>query len=177
MLNMRIDEAKSLFFDRPAVKSMMDRVSHRALGRFGSYLRTVARNLIKKRGKPSSSSQTRDEQGRFLEVGERPSGYFDASKPGQPPHRHSGHLHDFLFFAYDSSSQSVVVGPAYLSGRKADDVPAILEYGGVTTITSGKNRGKKKYIAPRPYMGPAFDAAEPKLPEMWDDAWAEFHSK
>jgi hypothetical protein len=150
MLGMQIKDAKSLFFDRPAVTSAMDKVSRGALSGFGAYLRTVARNLLKKRAK----------------------GPFDASEPGQPPKRHSGLLHDWLLFSWDQSSQSVVIGPAYLT-TKGEDVPETLEYSGVTTITAGKNRGQRKFIEARPYMGPAYDAAEPKLPEFWEQARAK----
>jgi len=150
MLGMRINEAKSMFFDRRAVKGMMDKISRRALSRIGSYVRTVMRNRLKKRG----------------------SNYWDSSQPGEPPKRHSGHLHDWTFFAYDNVAQNVVIGPADLRDRRGDNVPEILDRGGYTTITAGRNRGQKKYVAPRPFAGPSLDDAEPKFADFWQDAYA-----
>ena len=52
-------------------------------------------------------------------------------------------------------------------GAKAKNVPELLEYGGLATLTSGPEMGKKYKLAPRPYMGPALDANDEKLPGLW----------
>jgi hypothetical protein len=60
----------------------------------------------------------------------------------------------------------VLIGPALLHGRKgtgdnAEKLQA-LEYGGVTEINQ-----KRINLRPRPFMQPAYDENEKKLPEIW----------
>lgn len=90
------------------------------------------------------------------------------SKPGQPPHAHSGELRDLLYFSYDKASRGVVVGPAAFSRRTG--VPAVLEHGG-RTRTPKWWRGVSKYITirPRPTMLPALNRSRPKLAGFWKD--------
>lgn len=80
-----------------------------------------------------------------------------ASTPGSPPRNQTGRLRDNIFFSLDVQRESVVIGPALISAV-GEDVPEILEYGGLTTITAGPNEGHRRRIEPRPFMHPAFDA-------------------
>jgi len=62
-----------------------------------------------------------------------------------------------------------VVGPARLRGKETYGpvtVPELMEYG---DTVRGEGGGMHRYEA-RPYMGPAFDAGEEKLPELWADS-------
>lgn len=132
-----IQEAKANFFDRARVRKAVDRAKRRELARAGGFVRQVARRSIRKR--------------RAI------------SKPGQPPSSHEGSLRRFLFFAWDSRTESVVVGPASFRGSRA---PELLERGGkaeVRRITrkNGKRtvRTERADYRPRPYMRPALRTA------------------
>lgn len=139
MLDIKIDAMKKMFFDRAAVMKAADAGTRKVLSKFGSFVRTSAKSSIRKRRR--------------------------ASDPGMPPSSHTGLLKKFIFFGYDSSKKSVVIGPTLLNG-KAGTAPEALEHGGTATI---KQRGKKKTIVikKRPYMQPAFEKNLPQLPAMW----------
>lgn len=118
-----------------------------AMGRFGAYVRSAAKNSIKKRD--------------------------GSAQPGRPPHSHTGILKRFIFFSYDELNRSVVIGPEKLSGKNQGEAQFVLEYGGsVTASVRGRNGGRyqKRYnISARPYMNPAFEASKEKIPEVWKD--------
>jgi len=150
MIGYKLDKAKSMFFDRKTVMRSVDRATRRVLSKFGSYVRTSAKSSIRKRKRVSA--------------------------PGQPPSSHTGLLKKFIFFAYEPDEKNVVIGPIRLS-RKPGQAPDALEHGGQTTISRRRwRRGrrvtvtKKKRIAARPFMGPAFEREKPKLPAMWADS-------
>src|SRR5262245_52774098 len=107
-------EVKRLFFDRKAVMNALDRGARRALSRAGAFIRTAARSSIRSRR--------------------------TSSKPGAPPHSHTGLLKRFLFFSYDSAQRSVVVGPAKLN--RGSGAPKVLEHGGRATIQSWNPKTK-----------------------------------
>ena len=136
-------EMTQLFFDSKKVRRAVDRTTRRVLSKFGAFVRRSARSSIRKRKRISA--------------------------PGEPPSSHTGLLRRFIFFGYDRSRRSVVIGPMPLN-QKVGDAPEALEYGGVSTIAYGLRRERKKRrirIAARPYMGPAFEQEKPKLPAMW----------
>lgn len=139
MVQMKI---KSLFFDRPAVIAAVDAASRRALSRFGAFVRATAKSSIRRRKRPS--------------------------QPGCPPSSQTGLLKRFIFFAYDPTRRSVVIGPQRLN-QKNTDAPHTLEYGGWTTVAE-RGRKRRVFIAPRPYMQPAFDKERPNLPALWRDS-------
>jgi len=91
---------------------------------------------------------------------------------GGPPSSHTGLLRRLIFFGYDRSRRSVVIGPQRLN-QKIGDAPHALEHGGTSTVIEGL-RGKRKKrrvkMAARPYMGPAFEQEKPKLAAMWRDS-------
>jgi len=166
MLDMRI---KELFFDKARVVNAVDKARRAVLSKAGAFIRQRAKTSIRKRKAPSA--------------------------PGQPPSSHQGSLRRFLFFGYDPSADSVVVGPAKTNqvyfGRDrrpvTGTVPAVLEYGGQITVFEVHKFGRwqradlrsrrrlgglrSRYrtvtIRPRPYMRPALLAELPRLPALW----------
>jgi hypothetical protein len=130
---------KQLFFDRKRVTSALDKGTRKVLSQFGALVRKTARWSIRKRKR--------------------------SSLPGQPPSSHTGLLKRFLFYSYDDSRKSVVIGPAKLNAKKGY-VPEVLEYGGTTLLEIGKEK-KKVQIASRPYMNPAFEKTKTQLPQLW----------
>jgi len=133
-------EMTQLFFDSKKVRRSVDRATRRVLSKFGAFVRRTARSSIRKRKK--------------------------ASTPGSPPSSHIGLLKKFIWFGYEPAKRSVVIGPARLSQAGRGEAPHLLEYGGTDTI---ERRGKRKRakVRPRPFMGPAFEKEQPKLPAMW----------
>ena len=120
------------------------------------YVRTAARSSIRKRKR--------------------------VSEPDKPPSGHSGDLRRGIYFSYDPQRDSVVIGPVPLHGRNYRDAMQALEYGGTVTRyrrdwSKGRDaRGRgimKAYRATykaRPFMRPAFEQEQPKLPAMWQDS-------
>ena len=153
MIKMRM---KKMFFDRQAVISKVDAGTRKVLSRFGAFVRTSAKQSIK--NAPFSVKKKRGE--------DRTNFRKQTSSPGQPPYSRSGLLKKFIYFGYDTTKRSVVIGPEKLSGKNKGEAPSLLEYGGTT---QSNLRGKKRTvsIAARPYMGPAFEKEQPKLPAMW----------
>jgi hypothetical protein len=86
------------------------------------------------------------------------------SKPDEGPTNQTGLLKQNIFFVYDPHRRSVVIGPTLLNA------PATLEHGGVVVRKTRKGRSKRVVYAPRPYMGPAFQKENPKLPRLWRDS-------
>ena len=130
------------FFDDKSVRRALDRGTRKALSKFGAYVRRRAKSSIRKRKK--------------------------TSEPGQPPSSHTGKLRKYIYFGYDRTRRSVVIGALPFSSSRAQEV---LEHGGrarraVKTFRVG-SRGPLKSIdvpypgltaiyRPRPYMRPAF---------------------
>jgi len=127
-----------MFFDRASVIRAIDRTARRVLSKFGAYVRQRAKTSIRKRKK--------------------------ISLPGHPPHSHTGLLRRFIFFGYDASRRSVVVGPVAFR-RGTSTVPQILEYGGIV-----RRDGRRMRYRARPYMRPALQKEMPKLSSLWRDS-------
>jgi len=126
-----------MFFDRKAVRDAVDRAQRRVLVRAGQYVRRVAQHSIHRR--------------------------YGASRPGHPPHSHSGLLRDQIFYGYDRAAGSVFIGPRLF--RAARDVPGLLEEGGVSVW-----RRRPARYPPRPFMGPALERSEAKIADLWKDS-------
>ena len=136
-------EIKQLFFDRRAVTSRVAPATRKVLSKFGAFVRRTAKGSIRNRRA--------------------------AAPPGSPPSSHTGLLKKFIFFGYDPGRESVVIGPTRLDRRGQGEAPSLLEHGGQTTLVRRGKRKRATYRA-RPYMGPAFEKAQPKLPAMWRDS-------
>jgi hypothetical protein len=130
---------KAMFFDTRAVTSRVDSATRRVLSKFGAFVRTGARHSIRKRK--------------------------TISQPGDPPSSHVGLLRKLIYFGYDGTRKSVVIGPTPLRGTA--EAPPLLEYGGRTRVRDRKGKSVTATFRPRPFMGPAFEREKPKLPAMW----------
>lgn len=182
-----VHAAKASFFDRDAIIKLMDKTTHKALSRFGAFVRQRDRTSM--RYKDGSSA------------------------PGSPPHAHktmtrnktnkagvtkrtsSSPLRDFTFFAYDRQMKSVIIGPALTNQVFFDrdrkpvkgTVPEVIEYGGAITLLEWLRAGKweradlrsrrrlaerpTRYrtvnIQARPHTTPAFHAELPQLIQLF----------
>jgi hypothetical protein len=86
------------------------------------------------------------------------------SPPGRPPSSHTGLLKRNIFFVFSPETRSVVIGPILLNTHT--DAPRLLEHGGTARGTRGNRRVRLKY-RPRPFMGPALEREQQRLPELW----------
>ena len=140
-IKLKFEVAKKMFFDRQTVLKAVDTATAGVFSKFGAYVRQRAKTSIRKRKA--------------------------ASEPGQPPSSHTGLLKSFIFFGYDRPKKSVVIGPVRLGNKSGDALPA-LEYGGTAKIRARKRkRNKVVRIQARPFMQPAFEKEQTKLPALW----------
>ncbi len=135
-----------MFLDKPKALRYTSAVQRKFMGRFGGYTRSTARRSIRKRKK--------------------------SSRVGSPPSSHEGSLRRLIFFGYDRQRNSVVIGPLKFKSSK---IPSVLEHGGHSfALRRNKKTNKLERtrikIRPRPFMGPAFDVAKPKIPGFWKSA-------
>lgn len=111
---------KEFFFDRKAVQDAIGKDMAARFLRIGGNIRTIARRSMRPAGKKDRSS-----------------------KPGEAPRVRKGQLKDLLFFAWDPSTKSLVVGPAKFPGAKGKNVPSVLERGGVLGYVKNRRRRKR----------------------------------
>lgn len=130
-----------LFMDRPAVAQAVSRGAKRALSKGGAWVRQVARRSIRKRKR--------------------------VSKPSAPPASHAGDYKRSIFFGYEPTRETVVIGPRVDYGPAASNVPELLEFGGAAIDW---RTGERVTYEDRPHMGPAMESSEGKIAEFWRDA-------
>ena len=94
-----------VFFNDSRLVRSIARAEREVLSKAGAFMMTTARGLIKSRK--------------------------SISRPGQPPNSHRGTLKRNIYFGYDLSTRTVVVGAAKLANSNA---PAALEFGGHSVI-------------------------------------------
>jgi hypothetical protein len=126
------------FFDSDIVKKMMDGKTREALNRSGALVRMIARRSMR-----YVTSLGRQEQQVAAGDRKRVTGAPAPSAPGTPPHAVQPHpwIRDFLWYAYDPASHTVVVGPVRLPNVGDKNIPALQEFGGRTM-----NRNKRRAV-------------------------------
>ena len=150
-------QVTSLFFDHHAVTSRMDAATRRALSKFGAYVRADARRSIRKasNSKPSAS--------------------------GRPPKSRKGTLKQHIYFSYEPTKQSVVIGPQLLPRARKDNL-IMLEHGGRRQMAvPGRDPHDRTHIVllrvtahypARPFMDPAFNKNLPRAASLYKNQLA-----
>jgi hypothetical protein len=162
MIGMRFKAAKEGFFDRAKVMKALGKAKLDIFKEFGRLVRKRAQASLKYAkdisapGSPPHAHRT----GRRTKI---------SKKTGKPRTYNVSPLREFLFFAYDTSSQSVVIGPARLGGTVDPNALPALERGGSSTA-KGRKGLRSISVRARPFMGPAAAAEIPGLPRMWRDS-------
>lgn len=126
MLGFRINQAKSRFlFDKQGranpVRELLGRRVFAGWNKWGGFVRKSAQRNIRSRKRPS--------------------------RPGEGPTNQSGILKKFLYYAFDPSQWSIVVGPAktnqvFFNGHGepvTGTVPEVLEQGGRITLQEAQS--------------------------------------
>ncbi|MBQ3332868.1 MAG: hypothetical protein IJG83_05550 [Thermoguttaceae bacterium] len=127
-------KVKLTFFDRDRVRAALDKRTWKFLSRFGAYTRSDAKQSMRRST--------------------------HAAPPYHPPAVHEGSLKKFLYFGFDKTNRSVVIGPVKLSRRGSNgerrilegpsydalggEVPNVLEYGGNRQVIPNPRRKKRK---------------------------------
>lgn len=144
MIGYKVSDAKKLFFDKAKVLTASEKAEKKVLSKFGSFVRRDARKAIRKRKK--------------------------SSKPGASPTNQTGLLKKFIFFVYDKTLGSVLVGPAKLNTSKHQNTLEVIEAGGKVIVEKDREPMEVDYAA-RPFMAPAFQSNKNRhMPGMWKDA-------
>lgn len=130
---MNLQKFQNGFFDRLAVTSAMEAATRKALSKGGAFIRQTAKSSLRYRKKASMPGQPPS-----VHRDDRPGG-LTASKG-----RAVSILKEFIFFAWDASSRSVVIGPAgtnqvaFTFTRQGKPtrgtVPGVLESGGSISV-------------------------------------------
>jgi hypothetical protein len=120
-----------IFFNDKSLTGQVDKAKLKAFSKFGAFVRQTARKSIKRARRGQQSI------------------------PGNPPLSRTGTLRRLIFFTFDRKTDSVIIGPALLSGRSTSNPPTqAVEKGG---------RSDNGYIYRAfPFMQPAFDKELPK---------------
>jgi len=84
MIKVRYSKTRS-FFHRALIIDPVERAKHQYLSKAGAFIRRDAKGLIRRAKKPS--------------------------RPGNPPHDHTGLLRERIFFAEDTTTGHMLVGP------------------------------------------------------------------
>lgn len=147
--------ATKWYFDHQRLQRRIQWAHKRALNRAGGIIRRRARQSIKFRKDPTRTKTKR--RGRKRKKAR--------SAAGQVPFSHVKPGIKRIFFAYEPSRNSVVVGAAKFPGKVLDS-PGTLEHGGVTKFRSGRGVKRTRQAA-RPFMRPALENARPDLPPLW----------
>jgi len=146
MINVNIKQAKIIFREQE-VLTPIERAKIRYVSQAGAFIRRDARSSMRRRKKPSP--------------------------PGKPPRVVDGRLKKYLFFIVDRQEPvAVTVGPASFGPQY--DAPRALEFGGVVTrktFSRGRVRSMQVELEARPYMQPAYEKTENKLPDLFAKAF------
>jgi hypothetical protein len=157
-----IKTAQAGFFDRRKVLIAAGKARVRALGTIGRLVRKQAQaslvysDDVSPPGKPPHAHKSR----KITKI---------SKKTGKPRTRSVSFLREYLYYSYDHSSESVVIGPAKLNRVVSSTAPEALEHGGASTII---NRGKRQTVQVKahPFMAPALEAERPGFAHLWKDS-------
>lgn len=182
MIGFRVKNAKDNFFDRTPVIAAVGKAQAGILSHDGSFLRRTAKGLIRNAA-PTKLAKVKQARRAFARARQGPARLVAlqvlvaaqraASAPErQPPRNVKGHLKEKIYFSWDPSTRSLVVGPEKLGAGLA---PRALEEGGpsITTFRRGNQTFVRRVtVRPHPYMGPALkkEIAKGSLLSPWQNA-------
>lgn len=186
------DRFKNWFFDRDRVLAAADAMTRRALSKWGAFVRKGAQHSLRYETSKRAKSQPGEPP-----VVHRSGRRKRVQKDGTEKMQSVSPLREFIFFAYEPSNNSVIVGPAktnqvFFNRHRqpvTGTVPSVLEYGGEITIleifrhgqwqradlrsrrrlTEYAKRFRTARIEARPYMRPAAarELTNPKLRDLF----------
>lgn len=159
-MNLTVQAAKGNFFDRQRVLDAVGKAERQRLSKAGAFVRQRAKTSIRYRERPSAAGSPPSAHRSVGSVRKR-SGRTVARRQMVSP------LREFMYFAYDRATRSVVVGPAILNGTVSRQALHALEHGGPSVVVSGRGQRRQVTVRARPFMAPALAAEAAKLPELF----------
>ncbi len=179
---MNVAEYKA-WFNAKAILTPAEKMVRTLYKECGAYTRTVAKNSMKQPTQTEASkaarraAMQRDASGKFLKGSGKvshslPAKILGYSQPGAAAFSRLGWIKQFIYFAADKDS--VVIGPALLTGVKSKGAVEHLEHGGIEQLNITKwIKGQKTQTSvtamykARPTMGLAFaKMIDKKLPKL-----------
>lgn len=146
-----INVTTKMFFDRVKVANAMERKENRCLSSAGAFGRTVMRRGMRRRKRISA--------------------------PGEYPSAHAGQLKELIYFGFEPSTKSVVIGPTFFrKDREAigatKTVPQLINEGGTVFRQRKVGRGANRRLVggvvrqlyrPRPFVALTLPKTAAKL--------------
>lgn len=137
---------RGTFFDQAGLIRKSDAMQRKALSKFGAFVRKRMRQSIRRRKK--------------------------SANPGEPPSAHGSNLKQ-IFFAWDDSKRSVVVGPIIFSVRDGGGkAPGLLERGGERISRTKRGKSRRLHYRKFPFAVPAMEAELPKFAGLFKGAFS-----
>ena len=153
-MKLKVALKKSLFKTQTMMKCLSN-YQFAVLNQFGATVRMVARRSMRK--------------GRWVKMKGFPNKVQRHSLPGKPPKYWVGTLRNMIDYHISDKDRDVVVGARLFRNKRigTSTIPQIHEFGGSGMLRDRKShRQKLKKFPARPYMKPAFDIVQQKLPAM-----------
>lgn len=167
----QVDFRMTMKFNMRYLRRVVDRSAYEAWHKVAGYIRTTAKRSIRTvnaKGGGLTPAQIRARKLKYGPQWSRKKPKYASSLPNHPPRSKPGNrLRSSIFFDYDRSTMSVVIGPIRAWSSKAlyrptnrKTIPAVLEYGGKERKVKDVHGISSKMpnnisIANRPFMRPA----------------------
>jgi len=123
----------------------------------GATIKTMFNSLLVERKAKDGSIQALDHAAAAIRLTARRSirRSDKYSDPGTPPNTRKGQLREAILYAVEKDRGAAVIGPTYdMMGVSA----TAHEFGGMYMGS---------HYPARPFMGPALEAIQPRLPDFW----------
>lgn len=162
-LEVTIRGVRASFFDSEKVLAAARKGTARGLAKCGAFVRREAKSSIRYSAKSAAPGQPPKAKRKGLTRTTK-------KKDGTSVTRSVSPLKELIYFAYDASSGSVVVGPADFKNKakKAYRVPTVLEQGGTVHTRTPKGLRSARYPG-NPFMAPALRRVQGKFPALFQD--------
>jgi hypothetical protein len=130
-ISMSVDAFKAGFFDRKAVQTAVGKVQGANLSKGGAFVRRAAKTSLKYRKQEQDAPAGRPP---FVHRSEKFTLEKTNKRTGVKTRRASSPLRELLFFAFDTKTKTVVIGPAGLNKGAGQTVPEVQEDGGTVKV-------------------------------------------
>lgn len=147
---------KATGFDSKKILKAVRRAERKRLNKLGAFIRRRARSSMRKA--PLIDPKT-GKKSRKKDIERVPA----TAEPGKPPYWHHGGLRKMIFFAYDSETHSLVVGPV---PYRAGVAPNLLEKGGRGAVRFKDGERKPAKWRGNPFMAPAGKKEAGRIKEL-----------
>lgn len=163
MIGLQAD-IKKFFFDRIKVANALEAAEKKVLSKFGAFVRRADQTSLRYRKKiaePGAPPSAHKSEG-FTRLKKNKKTGVVSRQPKSP-------LRDLIFFGWDPTTKSVVIGPVPFRNSKVGPAARTIEEGGTGPGLSDGKRVMKRYH-PHPHTGPAFRKLLPSLPQQFKDS-------